>query len=328
MNEPQIAVCMLYHTKKQRFESVLKALSNVDYPKSKINLIMIGNNAPPDVQKVVDDWLEPIRSEYASVIHIQAAGRPPHLRNIALKMAMERNLDFLIFNDSDVPFYMDTVRRLLAPHLARPNNNIFIVSISKIHVNESQLTFWDRVRWKYDKTLKHLEPGGGLISSDVADVAACAINLKLVPKAGLFDEDIKFVEDWDWVRRATAMGFLAFTDTTYLLPHYHVWSAKTAILRMLGDEGRAEAKIILKQSRLKLEIRGLTYWCLLSLSIPIILITIWPFLVLLSVGWLTYIRRMKGIGKLIGFPYIAVYRIIRSWGIVLGLIYWTIWMRR
>ena len=58
------------------------------------------------------------------------------------------------------------------------------------------------------------------------NTSACLIDLEAVKTVGFFDEDIAFIEDLDWGRRATRRGYLCLFDGTVILRHLRKYSLK------------------------------------------------------------------------------------------------------
>ncbi|MCP8320870.1 MAG: hypothetical protein H3Z52_08025, partial [archaeon] len=125
-------------------------------------------------------------------------------------------------------------------------------------------------------------------------------------------------------RRATSMGYKIMYDTSVSLVHDRDFRNLPYLKLMITKFGKSEARNIIKNKLWRYEIKGLIYWSSLMVSIPLMFISPLPFLVLFTPGYILYSTRMKGWGKIIGFPIIAIYRMARTLGIFHGFLDYVI----
>jgi GT2 family glycosyltransferase len=229
---------------------------------------------------------------------------------------------YLIFVDSDIILTSDSLRRLLDIYEKREDrDSIFAISFPYVTpINRLDLIWKIRIKYEYP----YLLINKGILSLETVGVSATLINLTLVPKVGFFDEDIPLIEDLDYIRRATKLGYKALCDTNNPLLHDKYVRTLPFLKQILFKQGKPEAKLLLKHGLLKKAIRGLIYWNLLLFSIPFIIISPIPFLFLFIIGYTTYAFRLRGWGKIIGFPIIAIYRMALNLSIFYGLIFFIV----
>jgi cellulose synthase/poly-beta-1,6-N-acetylglucosamine synthase-like glycosyltransferase len=144
-----IALALLYHTKHNGvLEKVLESIKQLEYPKSKIHLIFIDNFSINGAHEIVEDWLNKNGKEYLSIEHLKFSGNVPHLRNICLKKAMEKNCEYIFFIDSDVILIPDAIKRLIK--IFNTNEKVFAASLPYFIPIEKD-TFFVKIRTKYGK---------------------------------------------------------------------------------------------------------------------------------------------------------------------------------
>jgi GT2 family glycosyltransferase len=150
-------------------------------------------------------------------------------------------------------------------------------------------------------------------------MGATMIKLSYISIVGYFDEEIPYIEDLNLTRRATNMGFKIIVDPQVQLLHDKRMST-FQWLKVTLKIGKSEVKNMLRVGTWKNEMRSFLYWFLLLFSIPLIIMQPLFFIFLFTLGWIIYATRFKGLGKIIGFPIMAIYRITRLIGIIIGLI--------
>ncbi|MCP8308248.1 MAG: glycosyltransferase [archaeon] len=313
---------MLYHAGRGVLNKVLEAIGAIDYQKKRICLIFIDNMSKNGSSDLVDKWLMSEGQKYLEIKHLCEPGNVPCLRNICLNLALEKGCDYLMFVDSDVIITQDSVKRLL--ELFNLGEDVFISSLPYYAPIERDNLFI-RVRMKYGKgALGPPIVGKGPISVVTVGMGATMIKLSLVSKVGFFDEEIPWIEDLNYTRRATSMGYKIMYDTSVALLHDKDVKTSSYLKFVIMKMGKSEVRNMIKNKLWKKEVRGLAYWSSLMISIPLILITPLPFFMLFLLGYILYSIRMRSWGKIIGFPVIALYRMARTLGMIYGLLYYMI----
>jgi len=319
--EPLIAIAMLYHASRGVLSKVLGAIDTLDYPKRRICLILIDNMSIDSSSDLVSKWLKDKGQKYLEIEHRREPGNVPRLRNICLNLALKKGCDYLMFVDSDVLTTPESVKRLL--ELFKLGEDVFIGYLP-CYVPIERDNLFTRVRMKYGKGALGPLVNKGPVSMATAGMGATMIKLSFVPKVGFFDEQIPLIEDLNYTRRATSMGYKIMYDTSVSLVHDRDFRNLPYLKLMITKFGKSEARNIIKNKLWRYEIKGLIYWSSLMVSIPLMFISPLPFLVLFTPGYILYSTRMKGWGKIIGFPIIAIYRMARTLGIFHGFLDYVI----
>lgn len=317
-SEPIIALALLYHTKHNGvLEKVLESIKQLYYQKSNIHLIFIDNMSTNGAHEVVKNWLSENEKEYLSIEHLRLSGNVPHLRNVCLKIAIEKKCEYIFFVDSDVILVPDAIKRLIK--IFDTNKKVFAASLPYFIPIEKD-TLFTRIRAKYGKeNLKPLKNINQPYQVPSIGMGATMIKLSYISIAGFFDEEIPYIEDLNLTRRATNMGFKIIIDPQVQLLHDK--AVKTFHwLKIVLKMGKSEVKNMIRTGTWKMELRSLSYWFFFLLSIPLTIIQPAFFISLFILGWIVYATRFKGLGKIIGFPIMAIYRITRLIGVIIGLI--------
>ncbi|MGB9759995.1 MAG: glycosyltransferase family 2 protein [Thermoproteota archaeon] len=314
----KVVIALLYHKgRSEVLSKVLDSISNLERKGSSIGLILVNNNADESTEKVVNDWLNKHQKDFEDIICVKLDGNVPMLRNFCLRKALELKYDYIFFVDSDVILTRDSLQRLLNVFERSDSDKIFASSLPYF-VPIDKDTLFTRVRMKYGKgSLAPLEQNKQPYVVPSIGMGATLINLSLIPKVGFFDEEIPYIEDLNLTRRATNAGYKIILDPSVQLVHDKKvdtieWLKKTYEL------GEIEFKNMIKIGTWKSELRGIIYWSAYLFSLFLVIITPIPFILLFLVGYAQYINKFDGIGKIIGFPILSVYKIVRTIGIIKG----------
>lgn len=318
MNNCKVAIALLYHGKRgEVLSKVLESISNLEYDKSNTILILVNNRASEETTKVVENWLSRNKDNFKDVIHVELDGNVPKLRNFCLRKAIELSCKYIFFVDSDVILTRDALKRLLKIFETDKDNKVFAASLPYFIPFERD-TIFTKIRAKYGLgSLAPLEQTNMPYVVPSIGMGATLINLSLIPIVGYFDEEIPYIEDLNLTRRATNMGYKIILDPGVKLIHDKTMNT-LSWLKLTLKIGEIEVKNMIKVGTWKSEIRGISYWLLLLLSIFFIIVSPIPFVLLFAIGYLNYFRKFRGLGKIIGFPIISIYKITRTIGIVTG----------
>jgi GT2 family glycosyltransferase len=324
LSEIPIVLAMPYHSLRNgALARSLESVSKINYPKEFTSLILVDNVSFDGAKEFVELWLKKYGKSYRAVHHFRESGNLPKLRNLCLNLALKENVEYLVFVDSDVIVTQDFINRLLNIYKSRiDREELFVVSIPYWAPPE-KLDVFSRFRIKYEG----LKPafGIGIKEFDTVNLGASMINMALVPKVGLLDEEISILDDLDYTRRATSMGYKAIYDTS--ITFFHDKHVKTLpyLKQVLFKEGRPEAKLLLNHRQLlRKSAKSLIFWNLFLISLPLTIISAVPFFVLFFIGYIRQTLVLRGIGKIIGFPILLPYKIAKSLGTTYGLIYYLI----
>jgi GT2 family glycosyltransferase len=315
-----IFVTMIYHSMKgDTLSRALESLSSLNYPKERIFLCLIDNYSKDGAFDFCKNWLKKHGENYGGVLHIRAAGNPSRLRNIALKTAQELKFKYLAFIDSDIIIDKDFLNRGLELISKEPS----IVCVSTVwDVGYENLDFLERLYAKYLKA-RRANPKHRVSRGEACNTAACLINLETAKSVGYFDEDIRFIEDLDWGRRATRKGLTCLFDSRVIVKHLRRYSLRE-IRKYFFAGARSEAKLFLKNKIASSAVKSILYWDALLTSIFLSPLTYYPLLALLAGGFLAYSRRAVGIGRLTLYPLTLPFRLAKSLALSIALIYWLI----
>ncbi len=257
-DEPVVCLTTIYHTLRgDVLKSVLDSIERLDYPKDKIVLLMIDNYSKDGAYDLVKRWLLERAENYLRVMHIRARGNPARLRNIALRTAFELGIRFFAFVESDILVDRDFLRRALRTFKEHKGPKP-VFSVSMVwDVGYENLDWLEKLRVRWLKSRN--EPvKGGVFEGEACNTSACLIDLNLVREVGFFDEDIFFIEDLDWGRRATRRGYSCLFDSRVVLPHLRKYSLRE-LKKYFMRGALSEAKLFLKNGLTRRALRSALY---------------------------------------------------------------------
>jgi len=317
---PDILVAILYHSKLEGdFLRMLKSLSNVG-PQNHIILLFIDNYSKDGAHELCKSWVEEHKDRYKGIIHVRARGNPVRLRNVAFKIGYEIGVKYLSFIESDVIVDENFIIReyeLLEEYHKKGRN---VISVSAVRYSPYEnLDFIERcvTKWLKKRRMKDVE----VFEGEAFNSGNCIIDLTKAFDVGYFDEDIVFIEDLDWGRRAVKKGFICLFDGRVQLLHMKKYSVRD--LRKYFFRGAlSEAKLFLKNGLMTAALRRVGYWCGLLLSAFIIGFTPIPFLILLGIGYGAYAWRTIGLGRLLLYPILMPVNVAKSVALGLAILYW------
>ncbi|MEM4179242.1 MAG: glycosyltransferase [Candidatus Caldarchaeum sp.] len=317
---PVVLVAVLYHSKKgDVWGRVLESLRMLDYPKDRMVLLFVDNYSRDGAFELCSSWIRLEGHNYKSVIHVRAKGSPSRLRNIAFKIAMDLDAEYFSFIESDILVDRDFLRRALSV-LRSMDAGREVVSVSAVwDVGFENLDWLEK---RYSRWVRSGSRQSSGVSVGLAcNTSACLFDFRKALDVGFFDEDVLFIEDLDWGRRATGKGYVCLFDSRVVLPHLRKYSLKE--LRKYFMRGAlSEAKLFLKNGLAREALRGVVYWAGLALSIPLAIYSVYPMLAFLGAGFVVYSRRARGWGKLLLFPVSMPFRMSKSIALGLAMVYW------
>jgi hypothetical protein len=155
------------------------------------------------------------------------------------------------------------------------------------------------------------------------NTSACLIDLEAVKTVGFFDEDIAFIEDLDWGRRATRRGYLCLFDGTVILRHLRKYSLKE-FKKYFFRGALSEAKLFLKNRIAGRAVRSALYWDVVLASTLLTWISPIPLAMAVAVGFAEYFRRTVGLGRLLPYPITAPFAVAKSVALTAAMLYWLL----
>jgi GT2 family glycosyltransferase len=319
---PVICVCMLYHSLKGGvLVEALKSVEQLDYPRDRLMLLLVDNYSRDGAFEYVRGWLDGRRWAYLRVVHVRARGAPARLRNIGLLIALKADIKYFSFIDSDIIADPLLLRRLLS--VMRGYSSIGpVFSVSSVwDVGFDNLDWLERLRVRWMKARK-----GGVQAVSVGEAvntAACLIHLDKVKKVGFFDEDILFIEDLDWGRRATRKGFVCLFDKRVVLRHLRKYSLRE-FRKYFFKGALSEAKLFLKNGIAWRAVRSALYWDAVLAALLFSWFTPVPLALVVLLGFVTYFRRCVGLGRLLLYPVSMPFSVAKSVALTGAMLYWVL----
>jgi GT2 family glycosyltransferase len=319
---PLICICTLFHSLKGGvLLEALKSIESLDYPKDRLMLLLIDNYSRDGAYEYVRDWLEERRRDFMQAFLVRARGGPPRLRNIALLLALKSGVRYLSFIESDIIADADLLKRLI--RLMKENSKkgpVFSVSVVW-DVGSENLDWLERRRVRWMKARR--TPIQALSVGEACNTSACLIDLEAVKTVGFFDEDIAFIEDLDWGRRATRRGYLCLFDGTVILRHLRKYSLKE-FKKYFFRGALSEAKLFLKNRIAWRAVRSALYWDAVLASTLLTWISPIPLALAVAVGFAEYFRRTVGLGRLLLYPITAPFAVAKSAALTAAMLYWLL----
>jgi GT2 family glycosyltransferase len=321
--EPVVCLCTIYHTLRGGvLRSVLDSIERLDYPKEKIVLLLIDNYSRDGAYDMVRGWLLGRAKNYRGIIHIRAKGNPARLRNIALRTAVELGIRFFVFIDSDILVDQDFLRRALRT-VKEHNGPKPAFSVSMVcDVGYENLDWLEKLRVRWLKS-RNKSVKGGVFEGEACNTSACLIDLRRVPEVGFFDENIWFIEDLDWGRRATRKGYSCLFDSRVVLPHLRRYSLRE-FKKYFMRGALSEAKLFLKNGIALRALRSALYWDALLVSLLVSFVSPLPSIALAGIGFLAYSLRTRGLGRILLYPVSVPFSIAKSVALTAAMLYWVL----
>jgi GT2 family glycosyltransferase len=319
---PVICVCMLYHTLKGgSLVEALRSVDQLDYPKERLVLMMIDNYSVDGAFEYVRDWLEARREKYMRVVHIRAKGTVPRLRNIGLLIALNMGIKYFSFIESDVIVDKEFLKRLLGV-LKEYSGGRMVFSVSAVRdegfENQDALEKI-RIRWLKSRRGVSREVTVG----EACNSGNCLIDLDRVKDVGFFDEDVLFIEDLDWGRRATRRGYICLFDGRVVIRHLKKYSLNE-FRKYFFKGALSEAKLFLKNGIAWRALRSALYWDAVLATLLFSWFSPVPLALVVLLGFVTYFRRCVGLGRLLLYPVSMPFSVAKSVALTAAMLYWVL----
>ncbi len=259
---------------------------------------------------------------HLGVIHIRARGNPARLRNIALRTALDLGIRFFAFIESDILVDKDFLRRALRT-VKEHNGPKPVFSVSMVwDVGYENLDWLEKLRVRWLKS-RSKSVKGEVFEGEACNTSACLIDLERVREVGFFDEDIWFIEDLDWGRRATRKGYSCLFDSRIVLTHLRRYSLRE-FRKYFMRGALSEAKLFLKNGIALRALRSALYWDAVLAAALLAWFTPIPLIITVAVGYAAYFRRCVGLGRLLLYPITAPFSIARSVALTAAMLYWVL----
>jgi GT2 family glycosyltransferase len=313
---------MLYHTLKGgSLVEALRSVDQLDYPKERLVLMMIDNYSVDGAFEYVRDWLEARREKYMRVVHIRAKGTVPRLRNIGLLTALNMSIKYFSFIESDVIVDKEFLKRLLGV-LKEYSGGRMVFSVSAVRKEDSRDLDWlERRRTKWMKARK--SNAKAVTIGEACITSACLVDLDRVRDIGFFDEDIMFIHDLDWGRRATRKGYVCLFDGRIVLRHLRKYSLRE-FRKYFFMGALSEAKLFLKNGIAWRALRSALYWDAVLAALLFSWFSPIPLALVVLLGFVTYFRRCVGLGRLLLYPVSMPFSVAKSVALTAAMLYWVL----
>jgi glycosyltransferase involved in cell wall biosynthesis len=195
--------------------------------------VIVVNDGSPDTGKL-EAVLEPFRNR---IVYLKQENRGlSGARNTAIRQARGEYLAFLDSDDMWLPRYLETQLNFL-----EKNPGVDAVYCDSLQFGDFRLT---------DQTFMEMCPSIGPVTLESVISCRCQVCVsatvarhKAVVHAGLFDEELRSVEDWDlWIRLIYRGGTIAYHKAVLGRRRLRPGSLSSASVSMLGYQ----MKILLK----------------------------------------------------------------------------------
>ena len=124
-------------------------------------------------------------------------------------------------------------------------------------------------------------------------MGATILRLSIMAKVGKFDERIPYIEDLNLHRRAIDLGYRVVLDKRDPILHNRKWTSRE-VAKISYLSGKAEMRNMRINGTWRSELRSSAYWLSLLLSVPFVLISPFPLLILFSLGFVRYFFNARG----------------------------------
>jgi len=230
---PSISIIIPVKNRPQDIRECLASLASLDYPKDKVEIIVVNDGSTDSTSKVIQTF-------DIKVIHLTQSIGASACRNLA---AREANGELLGFTDSDCVPHPHWLKEL-SPYLNDERVGVVGGYVSNFY-NRSLLDRYEAVKSSLNMGPSPYRVENG--KSSTAYVPSCnlIIRKKAFSEAGGFQEDLHVGEDVDLCWRARKLGYHLLYVPQGEVKHKH----RNDLLQMLKrrfDYGTSEALLYLR----------------------------------------------------------------------------------
>lgn len=282
--EPLVAIGIPVRDRETVLPRVLDSIVALDYPKEKMRFVFNENMSKDNTPKIIEGFKEKYGGVYEDIRIIHGEGVLGELRNQCIKEA--EGTYAIIFIDSDVIVKPNTITRLIK--YLEPQD----VGMSMIAYTPPQ---WPRGPSEEMFSLSTPQQPHETIE---VGMGCTAIKMSILPKTGLFPP-LHRNEDGAFSYKTRMAGFKIITDPTDPVDHLHTgyWNYYWFYWNFMG---RARWELIKTTHSPRLIFRMMYYTAYLA-TIPFIIISYIPFLIMTLITLIRHFIRFRGTyGRLIG----------------------------
>ena len=230
---PSISIIIPVKNRPQDIQECLASLASLDYPKDKVEIIVVNDGSTDSTSKVIQTF-------DIKAIHLTQSIGASACRNLA---AREANGEFLGFTDSDCVPHPHWLKEL-SPYLNDERVGVVGGYVSNFY-NRSLLDRYEAVKSSLNMGPSPYRVENG--KSSTAYVPSCnlIIRKKAFSEAGGFQEDLHVGEDVDLCWRTRKLGYHLLYVPRGEVKHKH----RNDLLQMLKrrfDYGTSEALLYLR----------------------------------------------------------------------------------
>jgi GT2 family glycosyltransferase len=164
-----------------------------------------------------------------------------------------------------------------------------------------------RIRWLKSRRGASREVTVG----EACNSGNCLIDLDRVKDVGFFDEDVLFIEDLDWGRRATRKGYICLFDGRVVIRHLKKYSLNE-FRKYFFKGALSESKLFLKNGIAWRALRSALYWDAVLAALLFSWFSPVPLALVVLLGFVTYFRRCVGLGRLLLYPVSMPFSVAKS----------------
>ena len=262
------------------------------------------------VAKVANNFLKSFGSRYWKYDIARTKKNVVYMRNLGIIKANSLKCRYIFHLDSDVHLKPNSISNLVK--ILQEDDGIFSACQEfLVPLKDEGFIFGTKRKYANFSTLDKRE----LVDVENVAMGATLFRLALLNKVGLLDERVPMIEDLNIHKKARNLGYRVVFDKRDPLFHDHKHTTWEDVKKAYFS-GKEELYNMKVSGTWRSELRSSTYWLLLILSFPFILVTPLPFLSLLIIGFARYFLIARGLGRVLLFPAMFLSKVPRTLGLL------------
>jgi len=210
--DPLISIVIPTWRSPYTLSKVLEAIAHIDYPKKRVEVIIVNDEADCDTENIVKEFERKHGNKILRIVYEKSHVREGVSRARNKGIILSKG-DYILLLDDDVLPDPRIVRRLLEHFKTYPN--LGAVTALYLHVPPSPPELLQALPYLGTVKETHSRLGTG----------SCIIPKYVIEKIGLFNEKLGYpytvYEDWEYGARMRAAGFKLLIDGRVVLQHLH-----------------------------------------------------------------------------------------------------------
>jgi len=217
--DPLVSIVIPTWRSPYTLSKVLEAIASIDYPKKRIEVIIINDEADSDTENIVKEFEHRYGSKFLRVVYERNPVHEGVSRGRNKGIVLSKG-DYILLLDDDVLPDPGIIRRLLEHFKAHPN----LGAVTALYLHEPPSLQELLLALPYLGSVRetHSRLGTG----------SCIIPRHVIEKVGLFNEKLGYpytvYEDWEYGVRIKRAGFKLLIDGRVVLQHLHRPGASAA----------------------------------------------------------------------------------------------------